>query len=388
MKLIVLALIVLNSQISLANTAEVCPEPAGQFIPIEFPKGPSRGRSYINGVAQPQPIVEMEPQYIRVHPSGNYVIASLDNGTAVVIDISDKNLPKLIKTPLKNEAAPLEPSWDLISSPYDKKGMEYYSFKDLISDEEKKEPTPKSKFSDYRHNQYYQSLSEYPDSKPDNRRFRVVLFTTLISRDYEVRPLPDKSKVLVNKGKLEYLCENVNKNFFTPILSKDGKEMGVTLTDDVDSFQSAETVIVKIGQNGSCDITDKIGTGTSKLAFTYPEQGKKGLVAFTSKQNAENGDDKDVVQIYDRDKKTSYNISAPWQETTVGYPGFTQSGDLIYVAKRNGTNGLVYVKKDELKPKTSTFPFPEDAYARCFKKDAKKNQGYESNPAPKTDAAY
>lgn len=362
MKSLLLGLISFLPALSFAN-ADVC-RSVGQFIPIEFPKGKSRYSSYINGVQQPAQMVEMEPQYIRVHPSGNYVIASLENGTAVIVDITDKFLPKVIKTPLRNEATPLEPSWDYISSPYDKKGMEYYSFDDLVNKGEE----AKSKFSDYRHNQYYQSLSEYPNSTAAARRFRVVLFSTLSSRDYEVRPLPDKSKALVTKGKLEYLCENIQQDFYQPILSKDGKEMGVNLPRKSDeNGRGGETVILKIGENGKCDVEERLGYATSKLAFPYPQEGKKGLIAYTSLfTSGSDGEDRAAVRVFDRDKKTTYLVSSPWTEEIASYPGFTKSGDLIYAAKRNGTNGLVYIKKEDLgAQKPSSFAFPEDESARC-----------------------
>lgn|GEM_PF-4840865 len=113
-------------------------------------------------------------QYHRVHPSGNFVLYSTGRGVKIA-DITDRANPKEIFTPMKAETYPVESAtggWDLVASPYDVGGMNYYQFKDILKDQD----AAKSVFKDKENDQYYHSSAELPGSTADVRKVRTLLY--------------------------------------------------------------------------------------------------------------------------------------------------------------------------------------------------------------------
>lgn len=112
-------------------------------------------------------------QYHRVHPSGNFVLYT-SRGVRIV-DITDRQKPRAIETPMKAEAYPVESArggWELISSPLHDDGMRYYQMKDLLEMNAAAYPV----YKDLENNEYYQSSAELPESTKDVKKIRTLLY--------------------------------------------------------------------------------------------------------------------------------------------------------------------------------------------------------------------
>lgn len=159
------------------------------------------GREYI--------VFRHDGQYHRVHPSGNYVLFS--SGDVKIIDISDRNSPKLINTPMRAETYPVEAAgggWELLASPFDRGYMRYYHFKDVLA----KEANAKDVYKDSLNNQYYHSSAELPGSTKDVKKVRTLLFGR-IYRDYEMRRDAAGNFTNVTAGPpSQYLCQTFTQN--------------------------------------------------------------------------------------------------------------------------------------------------------------------------------
>lgn len=122
-------------------------------------------------------------QYHRVHPSGNYVLYS--NGGVSIADISDRSNVKTIQTRMRQETYPVESAtggWDLLASPYDSDGMNYYQMKDILA----KQAQATSVYKDKENDQYYHSSAELPGSTADVKKVRTLLYGRTY-REYEMR---------------------------------------------------------------------------------------------------------------------------------------------------------------------------------------------------------
>ena len=318
------------------------------------------------------------PKYIRVHPSGNFVLASLDDGTAVLIDLRDKENPKIIETPLRNEAAAVEPNWEFLSSPYAEGGMEYYAFDDVL----KNGKAAKVVFSDRRHNEYYQSSAEVPGSKVNERKFVTLLFSTLSAREYTIKKVAE-GKYKTTTGKVSYLCENVQSNLIQPNISKDARFVAANEMDPKGQMRGiGGAVILKRLPNGHCQIEDRVGFATGKMNFSHPQPGHKGFTAFSVNQTSQSSSGdmsmEDTAFLYDRETKEMRLLSRPWEETSAQFPGFTKDGRVIYAAGRGDKAGLVIVDPKDL-PKV---PKEGDIFkdmAVCFE-SGKSDTGKSSHP--------
>ncbi len=109
-------------------------------------------------VAPPEP--DGGGKYMRVHPSGDYVLQSHFAGADILDltshDANGKPIAKLIQTAAANESYPVEGSWDLVASPLHKDGMRYYRFQDLLQLGTNAEPV----FADKEHDNFYHSAVE------------------------------------------------------------------------------------------------------------------------------------------------------------------------------------------------------------------------------------
>lgn len=365
--------------------ADICKPKSNTFIPLNglpMIKSGTTTTTEKNGVRVTRSeMTRAEPKYIRVHPSGKYVIVSLENGIAMLVDISDPKKPKISKTPLKNEAYPVEPNWEYISSPYSKAGMEYYRFEDILNQGESAKPA----FSDFRHNQFYQSSAEYSDSTVERRHFRTLLFSTLSARDYVITK--NGESVSAKPENLVYVCESVHKNLAQPILSKDGKFMATlelsekdlaTATDNTNGSDvntgamSSTTGIYKLEKDGSCEKTEDLGFATGKVSFSYPQEGKPDMLSFASSANFQsaesyNTSSVEATYLYNRETKQNQLISMPWVESEAQYPGFTKDGRVIYATKRGKQVGFVIYDPSQAElPTDKELKARKGPYARCF----------------------
>jgi len=284
-------------------------------------------------ISLPSKMENYPGSYFRIHPTGNYILASgvpINGSSVVMIDLTKKNKnniiePKLILTSMNNEAYPVEGSWKLFASPNHDgwSEMQYYGFNQVL-DKQKKAT---SLFSDREHNQFYHSSAELPGSTTTNIKFRTLLWQKGLCKDYEL--VPENGK-LVNKStsKQYRLCQNLyseNGDDFlgSPILSKDGTEVAARNDD-------GHAVIYKIADNGDCSIEDDLGYSTSKVNFSYPKKDSKGQIVFAA-YDPTGGNS---IHIYDRDKKVTKKLSQKGDNSrgTPGYPGMTLDGRVVFIA--------------------------------------------------------
>lgn len=157
----------------LAGTTADAACPESHFIPI--PK-PGDGHDF--------------GHYLRVHPSGNYVLISGYGEQDVVIVDLTKTPPKIISTPFNDETYPVEPNWQLIASPYNSDGMRYYEFEKVLALQDKKNVDWKREvpaaFHDRDHNEVYHSSAVVGGAKNGTLTVRTLLFHQQSYRDYQV----------------------------------------------------------------------------------------------------------------------------------------------------------------------------------------------------------
>ncbi|MBC7741518.1 MAG: hypothetical protein H7061_04945 [Bdellovibrionaceae bacterium] len=326
--------------------------------------------------------------YLRVHPTGDYVLYTGGRTSNVeIIDFTKTNdsgaiAPVIIKTPMKNEAYPVEGRWDLIASPYDIKGMSYYSFADFTSAAVENKLTVEPVFSDRTHNQFYHSSAELPGGKKGNYDFRTTLWMDRWTQDYSVSIDAAGKREIKTKGARYQICENLFaplkiagvtevadirtqmaglsneylnlQNTSTPAvlarrqeiqtllsplqqrlahlvpslnqltLSKDG-----TMLAGIPSNKST-THVYKIKENGECELVKDLGIRTSKVSFSYPYKNELPMVTYNAEGNAANNYVRGVY-LYDLQTDKSFPISTAAAESA-SYPGFTKDGRIIYKA--------------------------------------------------------
>jgi len=160
--------------------AEEC-IPKKRFLPV--PAGDSIGR------------------YLRIHPSGNFVLSSV-SGKVVIFDLT-KNPIVQIETPANDETYPVEGSWRFLASPnHDPSTMHYYSFNDVLKNQREARP----QISDSSHNEFYHSAAELPKSSDSQIHFRTVLYRNLVYRDYSASLDSSGNVVSHTKGRSDILC--------------------------------------------------------------------------------------------------------------------------------------------------------------------------------------
>lgn len=274
--------------------------------------------------------------YHRVHPSGDYVLASGAYGeghTSVSIwDLKnlDKGHAKVIKTPMVDETYPVEGSWKLFASPnHDGGTMKYFKFSDIKAKQEQATEI----FSDSEHNQYYHSSAELPGSTGRKMKFRTMLWQNSVYRDYEVSFDANGKMTKETHTETKVACGN-KQQLSSPILSKDGSEVA---TQD----GNGHTVIYKIKADGSCDLVDEFGFDTGKVNFSY---GNGSQVVFQASVRQDvNGNQEYVngIWIYERCKAPApagckrgpRRLSTPADSDNASYPGMTKDGRVIYIAE-------------------------------------------------------
>ena len=313
------------SQIAFAGPKPPVCQSFGTFVPLE---GKAEGM-----------------EYIRVHPTGNYVLYSTGSYGNPGVEIADLTetasgtgqiKPRIISTPLYNEAYPCEGSWTLISSCQEANGMVYYNFKDILESAEKAKPV----FNDKDHDQYYQSCAEFPGSTPEQLRFRMLLYGKS-SRIYTL----NKGQPSAVFGPKKDICSNIGieESVSQPILSKDGTEVAAY-------FDGSQRVFRINDNNGTCREVENLKYPTGKVSFSYRTLSDPGMIAFSTPDTiGVSGELKpseslgNKIYVFDRGTKRTYRISQPWLDESAFYPGFTRDGRVIYATKRNGKNGIVIV---------------------------------------------
>lgn len=278
--------------------------------------------------------------YHRVHPSGNYVIASRamegnSENRVAVIDLSNPEQPRAIETPLIDEAYPIEGRWKYIASPRNNRwnssnttgsGMRYYPFEGATGVLEAGREA-QYVMNDPDHDQWYHSSAELPGSTDQNFQFRTMLYGERY-RDYTISTNAN-GEVTTTHTETRSACQNLTGHLSSPILSKDGTEVAANV--------GSSTVIYRINRaDATCELVDDVGFYTSKVSFSYPNPPSKGQIAFQGNHTVMvDGIPQPMtgIFIYDRDTRTTRKISS--NEGNPSYPGFTQDGRVIYMDRSN-----------------------------------------------------
>lgn len=282
--------------------------------------------------------------YHRVHPSGNYVMASgvtnsYEYGVAIIDltkkDAAGKIQAKLVKTPMINETYPVEGSWSHLASPLHNDGMRYYKFSEVLEKEDKADPV----MNDKRHSNWYHSAAELPGSTPTKYKFRTMLYGEQY-RDYTIEYNQNGKVTKTENTDTMNACRNLTGALDSPILSKDGTEVAGRTNEG--------TTIYKIKPDSTCEVVDVIPFHTSKVNFSYPKPPKKGQVVFKGNANIMvDGSPQRVsgVFLYDRDTKTTTRLSGD-NDDEPSYPGMTKDGRVIY--QNIGSREIVIVDPNQL----------------------------------------
>lgn len=309
-------------------------------------------------------------------------------------NLNENGEAKPIMTPMNDEVYPIMSDWSLFASPNHNDGMRYYSLDKII--ENKNSATPE--FADRYHNEYYQSVGELSSSKT-KKHIRVTLYSRRNTKDYELE-MKDGAVVSQKELKKGAICENIvnpstagitsderirlnsriqsltneyltldrerstsnttterrtqivsalealrtefntiqsrmgaqsGENFGSPVLSVDGNEVAASRSEGA----SRTTKIYKINSDYSCELVDDLGFQTSKIQFSPPVAGKKGKIAFIGTPTIAGRQATSGIYVYDRDTKELKMISKR-NDGSLGYPGFTKNGRVIYpVCRRN-----------------------------------------------------
>lgn len=163
--------------------------------------------------------------YTRVHSTGDYFIYTSGGrnpnglkGEVMVVDIRDPNNPKVFETLWKAETFLVESAQgttDLVASPnYSVRGtfanavMEFYSFNDVVANKQQR-----LIFADKEFGEYYHSSAVLPESSPQRKIVRTLLYSGMKYREHEFEMGSDGRVVSTTVAKTGKLCSNV---FGTP----------------------------------------------------------------------------------------------------------------------------------------------------------------------------
>ena len=166
-------------------------------------------------IEHPRP--ELASDYVRVHPSGDYVLHS---GQGVHIlkfekaGADGRREVRVYETPMMDETAPVDEDWEFIASPnHGKNGendpggeMRYYAFATLLRDQKKAQKV----FSDPEHNEFYHTAYKH-GVRNGIFEIRTMLFNDRKYRDYGLRLGPDGKVAKLVKSKIKEMCANFDK---------------------------------------------------------------------------------------------------------------------------------------------------------------------------------
>ena len=203
--------------------------------------------------------------YMRFHPSGRYLLASV--GAGVLYDLESSPVRR-IQTPTIDEVYPVEGSWKLLASPNHGNGMRYYSLQKILDAAPTNSRNVPEEFSDREHNEYYHSSAEFADSTPNNMHFRTVLFERLKYRDYRVS-WSSTGEAQVEKGPIQRICRQVlapeTAATFTPEQIQVMEARLATLENERLKF-AEELMVIEKAARGSPQVEKYFSAKSQELA--------------------------------------------------------------------------------------------------------------------------
>lgn len=355
--------------------------------------------------------ISISGMYMKTHPSGDYVIVS---GPTGIIDLSKRGecgeiKPKFIPSVMNSEVAPVEgrEGWTLLASPNHPEGMLYFQFEDVLANAR----SASSDFQDSDHNQYYQSASEMEGSTEDRIKFRTVLYTGSLYKDYEVTRGGDGKFKVTKTSAQGSLCQKMvdPKEAALTVQERKDREQkraryhqlrnrlieieklasrpGTTakerklLTEEygqVDRESSALRGYGDIGQiqnpvlskdgkeisfvsgpdyslriariinNIDCEIIHDLGYQAGKGSFSRPKGSKKGVYVFPANQTVT-----DSTTGQNRTVSGIYMLNKDNGKVTKiaeggKYPGITEDGRVVYIGSEQGAQMLKIIDLNQI----------------------------------------
>jgi|GEM_PF-6086114 len=334
--------------------------------------------------------------YMRVHPSGEFVQWSGGNGTAIA-DLREKNrhgniVPKIIRTPWGPEPWPVsDPTqngdWWAMAFPHS--GMQFMLMDDILKNgADAKIPRARDEGNggqegdvrDPQYSRFYHSIGVPPGATRERLTVRVLLYGGRQIRDMEVTRGPDGRPASFRFQPVTPVCANLAQlgNLSMVVITKDGSEfIGARRNDQTGQY---ENVIVKRNEStGQCTADESVGPAASggKVDTTMSTATSKGKITWTacSTQQISQGRPSEsftcLPVVYDRDTKTTVRVPpVPGCSGSASYPGSTRDGRVIYQTTCNGRRGLMI---QDL-PAAEGAPLrPESKYcASCFSNNLEK----------------
>lgn len=359
--------------------------PAHQFIELL----PEKVGSYINDYDERTAPLGM---YERVSPDGRYILRSFSGsklGDVTVLELPDPQLRlsaqeqaqrlRFYRTPLKNEAFPVQGSWRYLVNP----DGQHYRFADILKHQTKAKPVFKGGMTGF-----YAAAAELPHPSDESLiRIRSMSWPNaagdmdtqgignLQVRTITVNP---KTHTVTDKGKDSRLCsERARKDgslFALPMISTDGLEFSA-LPQKLQRTGTPPTMhIYRFGSSGAgCTLAERFTQRGGKTIFGYTASAASAASAVSASNRAANATEtttqskrqklskrqkpsdaplayehESQIWWYNRDTRQSYNIAPHWNELGMqltptqrentsllanSFPGITRDGRVIYGAK-------------------------------------------------------
>lgn len=253
---------------------------------------------------------------------------------------------RFYRTPLKNEAFPVQGSWRYLISP----NGAHYRFSDILRLQEKAQPVFTAGMTGF-----YAAAAELPHPSDKNHiRIRSMSWPNaggdmdtqgvgnLRVRTITVNPQTHR---VIDAGSSQSLCDNRTRQdgflFALPMISTDGQEFAA-LPQKSTQKNKPTMHIYRFGKSGAgCTLAERFTQRGGKTIFGYANSAQATAAPLAYEHESQ-------IWWYNRHSKQSYNISPSWDDigitltpqqqrhTTLlanGFPGITRDGRVIYGAK-------------------------------------------------------
>lgn len=356
------AIALLCVQPAAARTATGSPNaciPAHQFIELL----PAKVGGYTNDYQERTAPLGM---YERISPSGRYILRSFSGsrlGDVTILELPDPRLRlspaeaarqlRFYRTPLKNEAFPVQGSWRYLVNP----NGEHYRFGDILRAQEKARPVFKAGMTGF-----YAAAAELPH--PENSRLIRIRSMSWPNADGDmdtqgvgnlrVRTItvnPATHRV-TDSGSSHSLCDNRAREdgllFALPMISTDGLEFSA-LPQKTTKKNTPTMHIYRFGKSGTgCTLADRFSQKGGKTIFGYTKHSRNSKNSRQAAAAPLAYEYESQIWWHNRSTKQSYNITPGWSDIGIlltprqqqhtsllanGFPGITRDGRVIYGAK-------------------------------------------------------
>jgi hypothetical protein len=301
--------------------------------------------------------------YERVSPDGRYILRSYSGarlGEVSLIELSPEGkVLRIIPTPLKNEAFPVQGSWRYL---VDTNG-DHYTFDSILNSVDRggapiasKKPSPVFRGG---MNGFYAAAAELPSSKPGHVLIRSLSWPNasgdsqsqgegaLASRTLEVDI--QNHRITADSGTIFHCTDRIKQDgslYALPMISVDGTEFAALPQTPVQGQQTMRIFGFGKQFNGQgCEARANFNFSSGKTIFGFSNpQGNSPSSAQSSAHLS--WEYQGQVWWYHRQRQQAFNIApfdildngqvrrtgAPYEILASAFPGITQDGRVIYGA--------------------------------------------------------